>query len=59
MRQPTVHELENRYRSLDLEIKRLERRGMHMTPPEQMRATYLKKHRLVTMDQLAEIKRAS
>jgi Protein of unknown function (DUF465) len=59
MRQPTVYELESRYRSLDLEIKRLERRGMHMTPPEQLRAIELKKHRLVTMDLLADIKRAS
>jgi uncharacterized protein YdcH (DUF465 family) len=60
MRQPTVHELETRFRSLDMEIKRLERRGMHMTPPEQMRATQLKKHRLVTMDMLSDLmKRAS
>lgn len=60
MRQPTVHELENRFRSLDMEIKRLERRGIHMTPPEQLRATQLKKYRLVTMDMLTDlVKRAS
>jgi hypothetical protein len=58
MRRLTVQELETQFQSLDMEIKRLERRGSHMTPPEQLRATVLKKHRLVMRDMLEE-KRAS
>lgn len=45
-------ELEARYRTLDLQIKKLDRRGMHMTPHEQLQAMELKKRRLATKDEL-------
>jgi hypothetical protein len=59
MKRLTVRELETTHRSLDLEIHRLERRGAHMTPLEQTRATELKKRRLVTKDMLFDARRAS
>ncbi len=52
MRRSDVIELELRHRSLDAEIHKLDRRGFHMTPEEQMRAAELKKRRLATKDQL-------
>ena len=57
MKRVNVNELETQHRALDLEIHRLERRGMHMTPPEQTRATELKKQRLVTKDLLVDVRR--
>lgn len=57
MKRITVPELESQHRSLDREIKRLERRGMHMTPPEQERTVELKKRRLVTKDRLVDLLR--
>ncbi len=59
MKRLTVRELESTHRSLDLEIHRLERRGMHMTPQEQTRASELKKRRLVTKDMLFEARRSA
>jgi hypothetical protein len=57
MKQSSVRELESIHRSLDLEIRKLERRGYHMTPPEQQRATELKKLRLATKDRLSDLRR--
>ena len=51
--------LEAQSRSLDLQIKKLERRGWHITPPEQARATELKKLRLLAKDRLHDLRRAS
>jgi len=59
MKRFTVPELESEHRSLDIEIKRLERRGMHMTPPEQARASELKKRRLAAKDKLIDLRRVS
>jgi hypothetical protein len=59
MKRFTLRDLETQHRSLDLEIHRLERRGMHMTPPEQDRAAELKKKRLVTKDLLIDLRRVS
>jgi hypothetical protein len=59
MKRFTVPELETQHKNLDMEIKRLERRGMHMTPPEQERAAELKKRRLATKDQLIDLRRVS
>ena len=47
-----IHVLELRHRTLDKEIHKLDRRGVHMTPHDRERATELKKHRLATKDQL-------
>ena len=57
MKQTSVRELESIHRSLDLQIRKLERRGYHMTPPEQLRATELKKLRLATKDRLSDLRR--
>jgi hypothetical protein len=54
----TLRELETQHRALDLEIHKLERRGMHMTPPEVERAVVLKKERLATKDRLIDLRRA-
>jgi uncharacterized protein YdcH (DUF465 family) len=51
-------ELEARHRTLDLRIKKLDRRGMHMTPHEQLQTTELKKLRLATKDKLFSSKKA-
>jgi hypothetical protein len=45
-------DLEVRLRALDLQIHRLQRRGMHMSPPEREHAAHLKKLRLATKDGL-------
>jgi hypothetical protein len=50
-----VRELENRHRVLDAQIHKIERRGMHMTPQDQLRASELKKRRLVTKDWLTRL----
>ncbi len=47
-----IHVLELRHRTLDKEIHKLDRRGVHMTPHDRERASELKKHRLATKDQL-------
>ncbi len=54
----TVGELEAHSRMLDLQIKKLERRGAHITPPEQQREIELKKLRLLAKDRLDEIRHA-
>jgi len=59
MKRFTLNELETQHNLLDREIKRLERRGNHITPPEQLRATVLKKERLRAKDRLAELRRSS
>lgn len=53
-----VHALETlraRERALEQQIHKLERRGVHMTPPEQQRAVQLKKLRLATKDRLTKL----
>jgi hypothetical protein len=52
----TVGELEAASRRLELQIKKLDRRGSHITPPEQMRATELKKLRLAAKDRLMSLR---
>jgi hypothetical protein len=52
MRQIDVRELENRRETLEAQIHEIERRGMHMTPEEHLRAAELKKRRLATKDWL-------
>jgi uncharacterized protein YdcH (DUF465 family) len=47
-----VQVLELRHRTLDKQIHKLDRRGVHMTPQDRERATELKKRRLVTKDAL-------
>jgi uncharacterized protein YdcH (DUF465 family) len=47
-----IRVLELRHRTLDKEIHKLDRRGVHMTPRDRERAAELKKRRLVTKDQL-------
>jgi uncharacterized protein YdcH (DUF465 family) len=47
-----VRVLELRYRALDKQIHKLDRRGVHMTPSDRERATELKKQRLLAKDQL-------
>jgi len=51
-------ELEAESRALELQIKRLERRGAHITPPEMQRETELKKLRLLAKDRLVQLRRA-
>jgi len=53
----TVGELESEHRTLDRQIKKLNHRGSHMTPPEQLEVTELKKLRLATEDPLANASR--
>jgi hypothetical protein len=55
----SIPELEAQSRSLDLEIKKLDRRGSHMTPPEHMRAVELKKLRLAAKDRLGTLRGSS
>jgi uncharacterized protein YdcH (DUF465 family) len=52
----SVTELEAQSRSLEHQIQRLDRRGSHITPPEQLRATELKKLRLAAKDRLGSLK---
>jgi uncharacterized protein YdcH (DUF465 family) len=47
-----VQALQSRHRTLDLEIHKLDRRGLRMTPEDRERSAELKKRRLVTKDQL-------
>jgi hypothetical protein len=55
----TIGELEAQRRALELQIKKLERRGAHITPPEQRLEVELKKWRLLAKDRLSELARAS
>jgi hypothetical protein len=57
MRQVDVRELELRQRTLESQIHEIERRGVHMTPEEHMRAAELKKRRLATKDWLTTLGR--
>jgi hypothetical protein len=57
MKRLSLGELEVRTRSLDMEIKRIERRGIHMTPHDLERAAVLKRMRVHTKDKLDELKR--
>ncbi len=52
----TVVELEAQSRALDLQIIKLDRRGAHITPPERIRATELKKLRLAAKDRLGALR---
>ena len=56
MKHVDIFELELRRRTLESEIHRLDRRGLHMTPEERARATELKKRRLATKDQLSSLR---
>lgn len=47
--------LELTFRTLDARIKKLDRRGMHMTPLEQSLATALKRERLAVLDKLSAL----
>jgi uncharacterized protein YdcH (DUF465 family) len=49
----TVNELESEHRVIDRQIKKLNHRGSHMTPPEQAEVAQLKKLRLATKDRIA------
>ena len=51
----TVRDLENEHRLLDRQIKKLNHRGWHLTPPEQAEVTQLKKLRLATKDRLDSV----
>jgi hypothetical protein len=55
----TVGELEAQSRLLERQIKKLERRGFHITPPELERETELKKLRLLAKDRLHALRHAS
>jgi Protein of unknown function (DUF465) len=57
MKQVDVRELELRRQALEAQIHEIERRGMHMTPEEHMRAVELKKRRLATKDWLNTLER--
>jgi uncharacterized protein YdcH (DUF465 family) len=52
MRRSDIRELELRHRALNHQIHKLERRGLHMTPEDRVRASELKKRRLATKDQI-------
>ena len=54
----SLGDLEAQTRTLDLEILKLDRRGAHITPFEHLRATELKKLRLVTKDRLHDLSEA-
>ena len=54
MKRIDIRELEASHRTLDQAVHELERRGLHMTPEERLRATELKKQRLAVRDRLAD-----
>jgi uncharacterized protein YdcH (DUF465 family) len=56
MKHVDVYELELRHRTLDDQIHKLDRRGVHMTPEERTRAAELKKRRLATKDRIFAIR---
>ena len=47
--------LEHTFRTLDARIKKLDRRGSHMTPAEQLLATKLKRARLQVLDRMSAL----
>jgi hypothetical protein len=47
-----VRDLELRHHALDFAIHELDRRGIHMTPEDRLRAAELKRERLATKDRL-------
>ena len=51
--------LENTYRTLDARIKKLDRRGSHMTPNDHLLSTQLKRARLAILDRISSLSRAS
>jgi uncharacterized protein YdcH (DUF465 family) len=53
----SVTDLEVESRRLDRQIQKLDRRGSHITPSEQTRATELKKLRLAAKDRLGDLRR--
>jgi hypothetical protein len=52
----SVNDLETQHRTLDKQIRRIERRGPLMTLPDQRRVAELKKVKLAVKDQLFTIK---
>ena len=56
MKRYDVRELELRHNALDFAIHELDRRGSHMTPEDRVRATELKKQRLLTKDELYSLR---
>jgi len=52
----SVNELETQHRTLDKQIRRIERRGPRMTLPDQRQVAELKKVKLALKDQLFTIK---
>lgn len=48
--------LEHTFRTLDARIKKLDRRGAHMTPSEQTLATELKRARLAVLDKMSTLR---
>ena len=57
MKPMSLRELESQHQTLEHQIKRLERRGMHMTPTEVERSAELKRRRLQTKDRIVDISR--
>jgi uncharacterized protein YdcH (DUF465 family) len=51
-----LNDLEERHRSLDSAVTRLERRA-YLTPSEQLTMTNLKKEKLLTKDRIAALRR--
>jgi hypothetical protein len=49
----TASELVQHARTIEAQIKKLDRRGSHITPNEEVRAHELKKLRLVVKDRIA------
>jgi uncharacterized protein YdcH (DUF465 family) len=56
MTRPSVRDLEEQKRELELRIHKLERRGVRMTPLDQQESARLKKLRLATKDQLTSVR---
>jgi hypothetical protein len=52
----SLTDLETQHRTLDKEIRRIERRGHLLAPPDQHRVAELKKVKLALKDQLFTIK---
>jgi hypothetical protein len=52
----TAQELQQQHHALDMELRRLERRGARMTPSERTRAAELKKLKLAAKDRLAGLR---
>lgn len=52
----TPQELLQQHHALDVELQRIERRGMRMTPFERTRAAELKKLKLAAKDRLAGLR---